>query len=130
MRKGHAGKILDRLETNGLKAVGLKLVQLTRAQAEDFYAEHKERPFFGELVDFMVSGPCILQVLEGEAAIAKNRALMGATNPEKADPGTIRYDFARPVHDLSENAVHGSDGALAAEREIAFFFTADELVRR
>lgn len=130
VKKGVLGQIADRFEQNGLKIVGMKMIQLTQTQAEDFYAEHKERGFFGELVDFMVSGPCVVQVLEGENAILKNRELMGATNPNNADAGTIRHDFCLPVEDLSANAVHGSDGEEAAAREIAFFFNDAELVNR
>lgn len=117
--KGYIGKILARFEAAGLKPVNLKMMQLSREQAEGFYAEHKERPFFGELVDFMTSGPVTVQVLEGDNAIAKNRELMGATNPQEAEPGTIRADFADSV---DANAVHGSDSPESAVREIDFFF--------
>lgn len=128
VKKGHIGDILARFEKNGLKVKAMKLVQLDDAKAGEFYAEHKERPFFGDLVGFMTSGPCVPLVLEGDNAVQKNRDLMGATNPDNAEAGTIRYDFARPVHDLSENAVHGSDSPESAAREIPFFFGADELV--
>ena len=130
VKKGHLGDIVTRFEQNGLKVVAMKMVHLSQTQAEEFYAEHKERPFYGELVSFMLSGPCVLQVLEGENAVTRNRELMGATNPNNAEPGTIRYDFARPVEDLSANAVHGSDSPESAEREIAFFFQPEEIVTR
>ena len=130
VKKGHLGDIVTRFEQNGLKVVAMKMVHLSQTQAEEFYAEHKERPFYGELVSFMLSGPCVLQVLEGENAVTRNRELMGATNPNNAESGTIRYDFARPVEDLSANAVHGSDSPESAEREIAFFFQPEEIVTR
>lgn len=120
------GKIVDRFETNGLRLVAGKLVFLSRREAEGFYAVHSHRPFFGELVDFMVSGPVFISVLEGENAIAKNRELMGATDPKKADPGTIRADFSLSI---GENTVHGSDGGDTAANEIAYFFAATELTR-
>jgi nucleoside-diphosphate kinase len=126
--KNKIGAIVERFETNGLKPVAMKKISLSKEMAEEFYAEHKERPFFGELVAFMTSGPVVAQVLEGENAILKNRDLMGATNPNNADEGTIRYDFARGQDDLSANAVHGSDSAESAAREIAFFFKDEELV--
>jgi nucleoside-diphosphate kinase len=119
------GKITDKLESAGLRVVASKRIRMTRAQAEGFYAVHKERPFFGELVDFMISGPVVVQVLEGEDAIAKNREVMGATNPKDAAPGTIRAEFARSV---GENSVHGSDGPDTAKQEVAFFFRDDEIV--
>jgi nucleoside-diphosphate kinase len=119
------GKIVDKLESAGLRVVASKRIRMTRAQAEGFYAVHKERPFFGELVDFMISGPVVVQVLEGESAVAKNREVMGATNPKDAAPGTIRAEFARSV---GENSVHGSDGPDTAKQEIAFFFRDDEIV--
>jgi nucleoside-diphosphate kinase len=122
------GRILARFENAGLKIAGLKMMHFSDKQAKAFYAEHKARPFFGELVDFMTSGPCVVLVLEGDDAIIKNRVLMGATNPMKAEPGTLRYDFALPCTDLSANAVHGSDSPQAAKREIASFFKANELV--
>ena len=119
------GKIIDKFESAGLRVVASKRVRLTRDQAEGFYAVHKARPFFGELVDFMISGPVVLQVLEGDNAVAKNREVMGATNPKDAAPGTIRAEFARSV---GENSVHGSDAPETAKEEIAFFFRDDELV--
>jgi nucleoside-diphosphate kinase len=126
--KNALGQILARFEAAGLRVVATKKVYLNVQTAGEFYAEHKARPFFGELVSFMVSGPCYPLVLEGENAILKNRELMGATNPTKAEPGTIRHDFALPCTDLSANAVHGSDSAESAAREIGFFFTAAELL--
>ena len=124
VRKNVIGKILDRLETAGLKVIACKMLLLTRDQAEGFYAVHRERAFFRELIEYMVSGPVIIQVLEGEAAIQRNREVMGATNPQDADPGTIRADFAESVQ---ANAVHGSDGPETAQNEIAFFFSDDEI---
>ena len=117
--KNVIGQIYSRFEAAGLKIVASKMIWLSRREAADFYAVHQERSFFGELVDFMVSGPIMVQVLEGENAIAKNRELMGATDPAKAAPGTIRADFAATV---DANAVHGSDGVDMAKVEIAFFF--------
>ena len=117
--KNVIGKIYSRFETNGLRIVAAQMRQLSRAEAEGFYAVHRERPFFKALVDFMISGPVMIQVLEGENAIAKNRELMGATDPKKADKGTIRADFADSI---DANAVHGSDAAETAAVEIAFFF--------
>ena len=117
--KNVIGQIIARFEGAGLKVVAGKLVQLSRAEAEQFYAVHKERPFFKDLVDFMVSGPVFVQVLEGEGAIAKNRDLMGATDPKKAAPGSIRADFADSI---DANAVHGSDAPETAAVEVAFFF--------
>lgn len=125
--KNHIGEICARFEKAGLKIVALKLQQLSRAQAEGFYAEHKGRPFFESLVDFMVSGPVVVQVLAGENAVALNRDLMGATDPQKAAAGTIRADFATAI---DANAVHGSDSAASAAREVAYFFSADEIVER
>lgn len=122
--KGVIGKILDRFESNGLKIVATRKMQLSRADAEAFYAVHSERPFFGDLVDFMISGPVVASVLEGENAIAKNRQLMGATNPKEAEAGTIRADFAE---NIDANAVHGSDSAENAAVEIAFFFSTREM---
>ncbi|WAW10634.1 nucleoside-diphosphate kinase [Oxalobacter vibrioformis] len=113
------GQIYSRFENAGLKIIAARMVKLSRAEAEGFYAEHRERPFFKDLVDFMMSGPVMVQVLEGDNAIAKNRELMGATNPKEADKGTIRADFADSI---DANAVHGSDSATAATKEIAFFF--------
>ncbi len=125
--KNVIGKIYDRFESNGLKIVAAKMKHLSRAEAEGFYAVHKERPFFGELVDFMISGPVMIQVLEGENAVAKNREIMGATNPANADAGTIRKDFADSV---GENAVHGSDSVENAAIEIAYFFAVTEIYPR
>ena len=124
VRKNVIGKILDRFESNGLRIAATKKVQLSRADAEAFYAVHKERPFFGELVEFMISGPVVVSVLEGEDAVAKNRELMGATNPQEAAPGTIRADFADSI---DANAVHGSDSQENAKIEIAFFFSRREI---
>ena len=117
--KNVIGKIYDRFESNGLKIVAAKMKHLSRREAEGFYAVHRERPFFNALVEFMISGPVMIQCLEGEGAIAKNRELMGATDPKKADKGTIRADFAESI---DANAVHGSDAAETAAVEIAFFF--------
>ncbi|MDE2130437.1 MAG: nucleoside-diphosphate kinase [Betaproteobacteria bacterium] len=125
--KNCIGKIIDRFETAGLKVVGARMMHLSRAEAEGFYAVHKERPFFKDLVDFMVSGPVLVQVLEGDNAIAKNRELMGATDPKKAAPGTIRADFADSI---DANAVHGSDSAENAASEIAFFFPSNWIFSR
>jgi nucleoside-diphosphate kinase len=125
--KNVIGEIYSRFEKNGLKIVAAKMLHLTQAQAEGFYAVHKERPFFKDLVSFMISGPVIMQVLEGEDAIAKHRDIMGATNPKDAAPGTIRADFANSI---DENAVHGSDGPDTAKEEIAFFFSDNELCAR
>jgi nucleoside-diphosphate kinase len=117
--KNVIGEIYSRFEKAGLRIIAAKMLHLSREQAEGFYAVHKERPFFNDLVEFMISGPVMVQVLEGEDAIAKNREIMGATNPAEADPGTIRADFAKTV---DENAVHGSDAPETADQEIAFFF--------
>ena len=125
--KNVIGQILARFESAGLKIVAARMMQLSKAEAEAFYAVHKERPFFKDLVAFMTSGPVIVQVLEGENAVAKNRELMGATNPKEAAPGTIRADFAVSI---DENAVHGSDSEASAAREIAYFFSATELCAR
>lgn len=125
--KNVIGKIYDRFESNGLKIVAAKMKHLTRAEAEGFYAVHKERPFFNDLVAFMTSGPVMIQVLEGENAVAKNREIMGATNPKDAAAGTIRADFAQSI---DENAVHGSDSAENAAIEIAYFFAATEICPR
>jgi len=119
--KNVIGKIYSRFEEAGLKIVAARMVQLSRAEAEGFYAVHAARPFFKDLVDFMISGPVMIQVLEGEGAILKNRDLMGATDPKKADAGTIRADFADSI---DANAVHGSDAAETAAVEIAYFFPA------
>jgi nucleoside-diphosphate kinase len=124
-KRNITGKIIDKFESAGLRVIAQKRIRMTRAQAEGFYAVHKERPFFGELVEFMISGPVVVQVLEGEDAIAKNREVMGATNPDNAAPGTIRKEFALSV---GENSVHGSDGPDTAAQEIRFFFTDDEIV--
>ncbi len=125
--KNIIGKIYTRFETNGLRIVASKMVRLTDESAGGFYAEHAERPFFPDLISFMTSGPVMVQVLEGEGAVAKNRELMGATNPQEADEGTIRADFAESI---DANAVHGSDSPESAAREIAYFFDADELCDR
>lgn len=125
--KNVIGQIYSRFEAAGLNIIAAKMLHLSREQAEGFYAVHKERPFFGELVDFMISGPIMVQVLEGENAVQKHRDLMGATDPKKADPGTIRADFASSI---DENAVHGSDAAETAANEIAYFFTSSELCPR
>jgi nucleoside-diphosphate kinase len=117
--KNVIGKIYSRFETNGLKIIASRMKHLSRGEAEGFYAVHRERPFFKDLVDFMVSGPVMIQVLEGENAIAKNRELMGATDPKKAAPGTIRADFADSI---DANAVHGSDAPETAAVEVSFFF--------
>jgi len=125
--KNVIGEIYSRFEKAGLKIVAAKMLHLSREQAEGFYAVHKARPFFNDLVNFMITGPVMVQVLEGEDAIAKNREIMGATNPKEAAPGTIRADFAVSI---DENAVHGSDGADTAAQEIAFFFKENELCPR
>jgi nucleoside-diphosphate kinase len=121
------GKIYSRFEANGLEIVAAQMRRLSRDEAEGFYAVHSERPFFRDLVDFMTSGPVMIQVLEGDNAIAKNRDLMGATDPKKAAPGTIRADFAKSI---DANAVHGSDGPETASLEIAYFFPAHSVFRR
>lgn len=125
--KNVIGQIYSRFEDGGLKIVASKMKQLSQADAEGFYAVHKERPFFGELVAFMTSGPVMIQLLEGENAVAKNRELMGATNPAEADAGTIRADFAQSI---DENAVHGSDSIENAKIEMDFFFSEDEICPR
>jgi nucleoside-diphosphate kinase len=125
--KNVIGKIYQRFEDAGLKIIAAKLVHLSRTEAEGFYAVHRERPFFKDLVDFMVSGPVMIQALEGESAITKNRDLMGATDPKKAAPGTIRADFATSI---DANAVHGSDGPDTAKVEIAYFFPACQVYSR
>jgi nucleoside-diphosphate kinase len=125
--KNLIGEIYARFEKAGLKIVAAKMLHLTRVEAEGFYAVHKERPFFKDLVNFMISGPVMVQVLEGENAIQKNRDIMGATNPQNAAPGTLRKDFASSVE---ENAVHGSDGPETARTEIGYFFSAVELCPR
>ncbi len=125
--KNLIGKIYTRFEEGGLRVVAAKMIHLDKARAGGFYAVHKSRPFYNDLVSFMTSGPVMVQVLEGENAVAKHRAIMGATNPKDAAPGTIRADFAASVE---ENAVHGSDAADAARTEIAFFFEPNELCPR
>jgi nucleoside-diphosphate kinase len=125
--KNVIGEIYSRFERGGLRIVAAKMKHLTRADAEEFYAVHRERPFFNDLVAFMTSGPVMIQVLEGENAIARNRELMGATNPKEAAPGTIRADFAQSI---DANAVHGSDAPETARVEIACFFTDDEICPR
>jgi nucleoside-diphosphate kinase len=125
--KNVIGQIYTRFESAGLKVIAARMAHLSRNEAEAFYGVHKERPFFKDLVDFMVSGPVMIQVLEGEGAILKNRDLMGATDPKKAAPGTIRADFADSI---DANAVHGSDAAETASNEIAFFFPAMAIYSR
>lgn len=125
--KNLIGAIYSRFEAAGLSIIASKMVHLSQEQAEGFYAEHKERPFFGALVQFMTSGPVMVQVLEGENAIAKNREIMGATNPADAAAGTLRHDYADSI---DANAVHGSDAPASAEREIAYFFSNDEICPR
>jgi len=125
--KNVIGQIYNRFETAGLKIVASKMVHLSQEQAEGFYAEHKERPFFAPLVEFMTSGPIMVQVLEGESAITKNREIMGATNPDDALAGTIRADLAES---MKENCAHGSDSLASAAREIAYFFSDDEICPR
>ena len=118
------GEIISRFEKNGLKVVAAKMLQLSRDQAGGFYAEHEGKPFFDNLIDYMTSAPVLVQVLEGENAVMLNRSLMGATNPQEAEPGTIRADFAESI---DANAVHGSDSLQSAEREIAYFFASEEI---
>ncbi len=125
--KNVIGEIYARFEKAGLHIVAARMLYLSVERAQEFYLIHKERPFYHDLVGFMTSGPVMVQVLEGENAITKNRELMGATNPKEAAPGTIRADFAE---DIDANAVHGSDGYETAEREIAFFFTPEEIYSR
>jgi nucleoside-diphosphate kinase len=125
--KNHIGAIYNRFESAGLKIIASKMVHLTKEQAEGFYAEHSARPFFGALVSFMTSGPVVVQVLEGENAVLANREIMGATNPAEAARGTLRADYAASI---DENAVHGSDAVESAAREIAYFFSADEVCPR
>lgn len=124
-RRNLTGKINARFEENGLRIIAQRRMRLSRAQAEQFYAVHKARPFFGSLVEFMTSGPVVVQVLEGENAIARNREIMGATDPSKAAPGTIRKDFAESIE---ANSVHGSDAPETAAQEIAFFFSGLDIV--
>jgi len=125
--KSVIGEIYSRFEKGGLNIIAAKMKHLSKADAEGFYAVHKERPFFGDLVAFMTSGPVMIQVLEGEDAVSKNRELMGATNPAEADAGTIRADFAQSI---DENAVHGSDSAENAKIEMDYFFGEDEICPR
>ncbi len=125
--KNVIGKIYSRFESNGLKIIASRMIHLSRAEAEGFYAVHRERPFFKDLVEFMISGPVMVQVLEGEGAILKNRELMGATDPKKAEAGTIRADFADSI---DANAVHGSDAPETAAVEIAYFFPAMNVYSR
>ena len=127
VKKNVIGQILARFEKAGLRIVAARMMRLSRTEAEGFYAVHRQRPFFKDLVDFMVSGPVLVQVLEGENAIAKNRELMGATDPKKAEKGTIRADFAESI---DANAVHGSDSAENARTEVAYFFPACEVFSR
>ncbi|RMF96743.1 MAG: nucleoside-diphosphate kinase [Gammaproteobacteria bacterium] len=127
VEKNLIGEVYRRFEAAGLQIIAAKMLQLTREQAEGFYAVHRERPFFQDLVSYMISGPVMVQVLEGEDAIAKNREIMGATNPADADPGTIRKDFAASIE---QNVVHGSDGPETARQEIAYFFSDIELCPR
>jgi len=122
--RGLVGEVVRRFETNGIRIAAMKMIHMTRAQAEGFYAVHRERPFFGSLIDFMSSGPAVVMVLEGENAIAKNRDLMGATNYKDAAEGTIRRDFAT---DIEKNVVHGSDAPETAAFEISYFFNAFEI---
>lgn len=124
-KRNLTGKIIDRFEAGGLRVVASKRIRLSRAQAEGFYAVHKERPFFNDLVNFMISGPVVVQVLEGESAIVRNREIMGATNPVEAADGTIRKDFAESIE---ANSVHGSDAPETAAEEIKFFFSDGEIV--
>jgi nucleoside-diphosphate kinase len=127
VKKNAIGQILARFEKAGLRIVAARMKHLSRAEAEGFYAVHRERPFFRDLVEFMISGPVLIQVLEGDNAIAKNRELMGATDPKKADKGTIRADFAQSI---DANAVHGSDSLETARTEVAYFFPACEVYGR
>ena len=125
--KNHIGDIIARFEKAGLKIIAAKMIHLSKDQAEGFYAVHKERPFFKDLVSFMITGPVLVMTLEGDNAIAKNRDIMGATDPKKAAPGTIRADFANSI---DENCVHGSDAPTTAATEIAYFFKPQELCAR
>ena len=127
VKKNVIGKIMDRFESAGLKIVACRMIHLTRDQAETFYAVHRDKPFYGELVEYMISGPVIAQVLEGEEAIQKNRDVMGATNPADAARGTIRAEFAESVQ---ANAVHGSDGLATAQQEISYFFDFTQICGR
>jgi len=125
--KNAIGKIIDRFESKGLRLAGAKFTRLSKEKAEGFYIEHKERPFFGSLVNFMTSGPVLLMILEGDNAVALNREIMGATDPAKAAPGTIRKDFSDGIE---ANSVHGSDSAASADREIGYFFEKSEIIGR
>ena len=125
VKKGVIGKSVERFESNGLRVAAMKKLQLSQAEAGNFYIVHKDRPFYGELIEFMTSGPVVAMVLEGENAVAKNRELMGATDPKKAEKGTIRADFAESI---DANAVHGSDSLENAKVEIAFFFANKEIL--
>ncbi len=127
VKKNAVGAIINKFEENGLKVAAARLVRLSKPLCEEFYAEHKARPFFGELVSFMTSGPVMLMALHGENAVTRNREIMGATDPKKAAPGTIRALFGDNV---GENAVHGSDSTASAERELALFFKKEEFVNR
>jgi len=127
VKKNVVGAILSRFEQNGLKIAGIKMKTLSKSEAEAFYAVHKHRPFFNDLVNFMISGPVVISVLAGENAILKHRDLMGATNPKEAAPGTIRADFADSIE---ANAVHGSDSAETAVQEVTFFFSASKVLER
>lgn len=127
VQKNYVGSILAMLEKAGLKVVAAKMKHLTKAEAEGFYAVHKARPFFNDLVSFMTSGPVLITVLSGDNAILKNRDVMGATNPKEAKPGTIRHQFAE---NIEKNAVHGSDGPDTAKVEISYFFKPEEIVKR
>ncbi|MGB3399215.1 MAG: nucleoside-diphosphate kinase [Candidatus Deferrimicrobiaceae bacterium] len=124
--KGLVGEVIRRFEKEGIRIVAMRMFRLTRREAEGFYAVHRERPFFGSLTEFISSGPVVVMVLEGDDVIARNRALMGATDPKKADKGTIRADFA---HNVEQNIVHGSDAPETAETEIRYFFSDLELMR-
>lgn len=127
VQKNHIGEILSRFEKADLQIVAAKMLHLKEGEAQEFYSVHRERPFFDDLVSFITSGPVMVQVLEGEDAIMKNREIMGATDPQKADPGTIRFDFAQTI---DQNAVHGSDGPNTAKAEISFFFAEGEMFSR
>jgi nucleoside-diphosphate kinase len=124
-KRNLTGKIIDKFESNGLRVIASKRIHMSEQQAKDFYAVHKDRPFYGDLVSYMISGPVVVQVLEGENAITKNREIMGATNPADAAEGTIRKEFAESIE---ANSVHGSDGEDTAKEEIAFFFDDSEIV--
>ena len=126
VKKGLIGEVTRRFEKDGIRIVAMRMLRLTRREAEGFYAVHRERPFFGSLTEFMSSGPIVVLVLEGEDVISRNRMLMGATDPKKADKGTIRADFA---HNVEQNIVHGSDAPETAETEIRYFFSELELMR-